>query len=159
MNVKRRLLALSTVVALALALPATALAAAPRASLTDVEQDLMCVSCKEPLMVAQSPQAVSERAYVSQLIARGLTKPQIERAMVAQYGSAVLGRPPAHGFNLTIYIVPPAIVAVGIVTLAFVLPRWRRRTRPAAATRAAAGPTLSTDDARRLEDELSRYGG
>lgn len=153
----RLLLAVATVVALAL--PATAGAATPRASLTDVEQDLMCVSCREPLAVADSPQAVSERNYVSHLIAQGLTKPQIERAMVAQYGSAVLGRPPAHGFNLLIYILPPAIVAIGIVTLAVALPRWRRRSRPAAATRAAAGPTLSENDARRLEDELSRYGG
>ncbi len=131
----------------------------PRASLTDVEQDVMCVSCREPLAVAESPQAVAERNYVKQLIAQGLTKPQIEQALVAQYGPAVLGRPPAHGFNLTVYILPPAILAVGIVILAFTLPRWRRRSRPAAATPAAAGPKLNPSEARRLEDELSRYGG
>ena len=150
--------ALALLVVGAIAAPAAG-AGTPRASLTDVEQDVMCVSCREPLAVAESPQAVAERNYVKQLIAQGLTKPQIEQALVAQYGPAVLGRPPAHGFNLTVYILPPAILAVGIAILAFTLPRWRRRSRPAAATPAAAGPKMNPSDARRLEDELSRYGG
>jgi cytochrome c-type biogenesis protein CcmH len=142
-----------------LALAPAAVAATPRASLTDIEQDVMCVSCREPLAVAQSPQAIAERNYVKQLIAQGLTKPQIEQALVAQYGPAVLGRPPAHGFNLTVYILPPAIIAVGIVTLALTLPRWRRRSRAAAARAPSPGASLTAKDARRLEDELSRYGG
>ena len=70
----------------------------------------MCVSCKEPLSVAQSPQAMAERNFIRTLVAQGQTKAQIERALVAQYGTAVLGRPPAHGFNLTVYILPPALV-------------------------------------------------
>ena len=97
----------------------------------------MCVSCHEPLAVAQSPQADSERNYIRHLIAQGQTKAQIEQALVGQYGRAVLGKPPAHGFNLTVYILPPAIVLVGIAVLAFALPRWRRRARAAAASRPA----------------------
>jgi len=69
----------------------------------------MCVSCHEPLALAQSPQADSERAFVSMLIAKGLTKAQIENQLVAQYGPSVLGKPPAHGFNLTV----PATAQVG----------------------------------------------
>ncbi len=34
----------------------------PRASLTDIENDVMCVSCSEPLIVAQSPQATPSAA-------------------------------------------------------------------------------------------------
>src|SRR5437763_16960180 len=101
-------------VAIALAIaPGSALAASPRASLTDIENDVMCVSCREPLAVAQSPQALAERNFVRMLIAQGLTKRQVEAALVAQYGPAVLGRPPAHGFNLTVYILPPALVVLG----------------------------------------------
>ena len=66
----------------------------------------MCVSCREPLAVAQSPQALAERNYIRHLIALGMTKPQIEQALVGQYGEAVLGKPPADGFNLTVYILP-----------------------------------------------------
>jgi cytochrome c-type biogenesis protein CcmH len=145
-------------VLLALALsPTAALGLAPRASLTDIENDVMCVSCKEPLSVAQSPQALAERNFIRTLVAQGQTKAQIERALVAQYGTAVLGRPPAHGFDLTVYIVPPALVAIGAAILAFTLPKWRRRSRAAAAEMAPAGPPLEADDARRLEEDLARH--
>jgi cytochrome c-type biogenesis protein CcmH len=132
----------------------------PRASLTDIENDVMCVACREPLAVAQSPQADAERSYIRGLIVQGETKKQIEQNLVAQYGPAVLGRPPAHGFNLTVYILPPAVLILGAGILALTLPRWRRRTRAAAAAQPPATlPPLDADEARRLDDELSRYGG
>jgi cytochrome c-type biogenesis protein CcmH len=131
----------------------------PRASLTDIESDVMCTSCREPLQVAQSPQADSERAYIRALIAQGETKSQILQNLVNQYGPAVLGKPPAHGFNLTVYLIPLAILAVGAGILAFALPRWRRRTR--AAAREPTGPVGALDpaDAQRLDQELSQFRG
>lgn len=152
-------LAAAAIVAAATLTPA-AMATAPRASLTDIENDVMCVSCREPLAVAQSPQAIAERNYIRNLIAHGQTKAQIEQALVAQYGPAVLGKPPAHGFNLTVYILPPAILLVGVGTLLLVLPRWRRRSQANAAKRAALPePSIASADARRLDEELRRYGG
>ena len=119
---------------------------------------MICVSCHEPLALAQSPQAESERNFIRMLIAQGQTKRQIEQALVAQYGQAVLGRPKADGFNLTIYILPPALVVAGVALLAFTLPKWRRRARAAAATPLPAGPRLDAGDARRLDEDLRRYG-
>jgi cytochrome c-type biogenesis protein CcmH len=158
----RRSLAVLLASSSLLALPAPALAVTIRASLTDVEADVMCVACHEPLAVAQSPQADSERAYIVLLIRRGKTKAQIERQLVAQYGPSVLGKPPAHGFSLLLYILPPVLVAIGLAVLAFTLPRWRRRAAARAqASGAALGPTvaLSPGETQRLEDELSRYPG
>jgi len=155
---------LAPIVAAAIALTLTltlapAASAAPaRASLMDIENSVMCVSCNEPLAVAQSPQAYQERDLIRGLIAEGDTKAQIMQALVANYGPAVLGRPPAHGFNLTVYVLPPAIVVAGLVVLAFTLPRWRRRVR-AAASRPGAEPALSAADQRRLDEELSRFAG
>jgi cytochrome c-type biogenesis protein CcmH len=140
-----------------LAMSAAALAA-PRASLTDIENEVMCVSCKEPLAVAQSPQADAERNFIRTLIAQGMTKAQIEQALVRQYGTDVLGRPPASGFNLTVYVLPPALVLIGAAILAFTLPRWRRRARAAAAPIRASDPPLAAEDARRLEEDLARHG-
>jgi cytochrome c-type biogenesis protein CcmH len=129
-----------------------------RASYTDIINDVMCVSCHEPLALAQSPQAIYERNYVKHLVTLGYTKPQIERALVGQYGQAVLGKPPAHGFNLTVYILPPAVVLAGILMLAFTLPKWRRRARAAAhAPIVPAGPALSTADSQRLDEDLARW--
>ena len=72
----------------------------------------------------------------------------------------MLGQPPAHGFNLTVYILPPALVLIGAAVLAFTLPKWRRRSRAAAvgaAASAQAAPQLSPEDAQRLEDDLVRH--
>jgi len=132
-----------------------------RVSLTEVEPYVMCVTCKEPLNVAQSPQALAERSYISGLIAKGETKAQIENALVGQYGPTVLGVPRARGFNVFFYVLPPVLLLAGIASLAVLIPRWRRRARAAAAVEAAAppAPALAVADAARLEEELARYDG
>ena len=159
--------ALLVAVAIASALTMTALAAAtaatatavPKTSLSDVEDEVMCPSCHEPLALAQSPQAIAERNFIRTLIAQGQTKAQIEQALVGQYGNSVLARPPAHGFNLTVYVLPPALLLVGIALLVITLPRWRARSRAASpAESPRSGPALTTEDARRLEEDLTRYG-
>jgi cytochrome c-type biogenesis protein CcmH len=138
--------------------PAAAVAAQPRTSLTAVQDDLMCVACHEALGVSQSPQADSERRLIRHLIALGDTKAQIERVMVAQYGPSVLARPPAHGFNLTVYILPPVAVLAGLAIVVFAVRRWRGNTRQAGAKQVAAA-SVTKADARRLEEDLARYEG
>lgn len=134
-------------------------AAPARASLMEIESETMCVVCDEPLAVAQSPQAYRERNFIRGLIAQGKTKAQIESALVSVYGPAVLGKPPASGFNLTVYVLPPAVLLAGLAILAFTLPRWRRRVRERAAQQSRAGPSLTADEQRRLDDELSHFAG
>ncbi len=138
---------------------APALGATPRTSLTDVEDSVMCVSCREPLALAQSPQAYSERNFIGMLIGQGLTKPQILQALVGQYGTAVLAKPPARGFNLVVYVLPPALLLGGIITLSLLLPRWRRRTREYEARAGPQGlaPSITPADAQRLEQDLARF--
>jgi cytochrome c-type biogenesis protein CcmH len=140
---------------LAIAAPSQA-AAAARASLTNIERQVMCVTCKIPLNVAESPQADRERAFIQGLIAEGRSEAQVKDALVGQYGASVLGLPSAHGFDLTVYLVPAA-VALGLLgLLVTVLVRWRRAGRE----RAPASPgatTLSAADAARLESDLSHF--
>lgn len=132
-------------------------AAKSRASFLQVQNDVMCVACHEPLAVAQSPEAFSERDYIRQLIFQGLTKSQIEKNLVANYGPAVLAKPPASGFNLAIYILPPAVLIIGLGTLAYTLPKWRRSSRQATGEAASApAEPLDADDARRLAEDLAR---
>jgi cytochrome c-type biogenesis protein CcmH len=132
---------------------ATATAAAPRTTLHAMEEQVMCVVCKTPLAVANGPQADAERQQILALIRQGKTEAQIKAALVQQYGDRVLALPKDTGFNLVVYLVPIAGVALALVLLAFALPRWRRRTP----TPSAGGPALSTEDARRLAEDLARY--
>ncbi len=147
------------VVALALALAlgtttAGAAAVTPKTSLPAIERQVMCVTCKIPLNVAESPQADRERAFIQQLIDEGRDERQIKQALVGQYGNSVLGLPEAGGFDLTVYLVPIAVVAVLLALLAVLLPRWRRR---APAPAAGTGSEIGSADAARLESDMARY--
>ena len=153
----RRLLAI--VAALALALGGTTLAAPASAhqSFYSIVNQFMCVSCHEPLNQVNSPQAISEKQTLQGLVNKGLALGQIKSAMVSQYGPEVLAQPPASGFNLTVYVLPPAIFLGGLALLAYTLPKWRERSRRAAATQLPGAAPLDSDDAKRLDDELTDF--
>jgi cytochrome c-type biogenesis protein CcmH/NrfF len=128
--------------------------AAASVSLPTIERQVMCVTCKIPLNVAQSPQANREREYIRTLIAEGHDESEIKNALVVQYTSAVLGLPQTHGFDLAAYLVPIAVVVGLLALLAFLLPSWRRRS--------GAGPpesscTISSEESARLESDLARF--
>jgi cytochrome c-type biogenesis protein CcmH/NrfF len=125
-------------------------------SLPVIERQVMCVTCKIPLNVAQSQQADRERAFIQSLIDEGQTEAQIKRSLVAQYGPTVLALPAAHGFDLTVYLVPLAAFLALLTTLAVLLPRWRRRAREQAA-QAVDSAQLSSADAARLDADLARF--
>jgi cytochrome c-type biogenesis protein CcmH len=148
------LLVLVSLAAGALAAPAPSIAG-PGPSLPVIERQVMCVSCKIPLNVALSQQADRERAFIRGLIEEGDREAQIKRALVAQYGPAVLGLPSAHGFDLAAYLVPLAVVVGLLAVLALLLPSWRRRSR------VDEGPpaprTLDAADAERLDADLARF--
>jgi cytochrome c-type biogenesis protein CcmH len=153
----RSLLAsLATALALMATMGSPALAAAPRTSLPVIERQVMCVTCKIPLNVAQSPQADRERAFIQSLIDEGRGEAQIKNALVAQYGPAALGLPSDSGFDATAYIVPLAALILLLAALALLLPRWRRRARVQARNRAPA-TALSAADAQRLEADIEHF--
>lgn len=150
-------LAAATLAGLILALGAAGGAAAAATSLLNLESQFMCVSCHEPLELVASPQALAEKANLARMLAAGQSVSEIKRNMVAQYGVQVLGRPPASGFDLTVYIVPPAILIAGVGFLLYTLPRWRERSRRAAATPLAGAAGLPDEDTARLDAELERF--
>jgi cytochrome c-type biogenesis protein CcmH len=138
----------------ALLLAAPASAATPRTTLPDVEDEVMCPICGTLLQLAESPQALRERAFVRRLIAAGKSKAQIKDALVAQYGPAVLALPRGSGFDLSAYLVPAIGFLVALAALGAGVWRWRR------AGRGRGPPTASApdaDDAARLDADLARY--
>jgi cytochrome c-type biogenesis protein CcmH len=131
-------------------------AATPRASFNDLEDEVMCDVCGIPLNIAESPRAEQQRQELKQMIAQGLTKKQIKARLVAQYGPSILATPQDHGFSLAAYIVPIAAVLAALIALAIAIPRWRRRRPPAGSE--DAGPGLTAADSRRLDEDLARFG-
>ncbi len=149
----RRALAVALVLLLALAAPA--MAAQPRTSLTDIEDEVMCPICGTLLGLSDSPQAQREKVFISELIAEGKTKAQIEDALVAQYGQEVLALPKGSGFDLSAYLVPIVGFVAAAAALAFGVSRWRRDAQSAEPAPAVEGP--QGEEAERLDADIARY--
>jgi cytochrome c-type biogenesis protein CcmH/NrfF len=150
----RRVATLLTILA-TLALVTAAHAAPP--SLPDIEDEVMCPTCRTALNVAESPQAEEERAYIRSLIAEGKSKAEIKEALAREYGRDALAVPKAEGFDVTATIVPVGVGVGAIALLVILLPRWRRRGKESPAAPAATGPPLSAADTARLDEELRRF--
>jgi cytochrome c-type biogenesis protein CcmH/NrfF len=143
-------------VVLALAVLAPTASAEQRASLPEIEKQVMCPVCGTLLQLAESPQAQREKAFISRLIEQGRTETQIKDALVAEYGNEVLALPPHSGFSLSAYLVPILALLIAAAALAAGVWRWRRAGRgPKDGTPGAAGP--SGEDADRLDADLARY--
>ncbi len=130
-----------------------ATAAAPQASLPDIEDEVMCVQCKTALNVSTSAVADQERAFIRRQIALGKDKQQVKAALVDEFGPAVLAQPEEQGFSLAAYLVPIALALIALVGLIVAARRWRRRPSEAA----TSPEPLADDDARRLDAELAAY--
>ena len=140
----------------ALALAAPLAVAEQRASLTEIEKQVMCPVCGTLLQLAESPQAQREKAFIRRLIAEGRTEAQIKDALVAEYGDEVLALPKGSGFSLSAYVVPIVAFLVAAVALAIGVLRWRRAGgRDDDDATHATGP--EGEDADRLDADLARY--
>jgi cytochrome c-type biogenesis protein CcmH len=126
-------------------------AAAPRAELTDIEDEVMCPVCGTALNLSESPQAEREREFIRRQIAAGKTKGQIKEALVAQYGEKVLAEPPKHGFDLAAWILPIVALLLAVLAAGFGLRGWRRRR-----SAGRSGPPTE-EESERLRADLARY--
>lgn len=129
--------------------------AEPRASLIEIEKQVMCPVCGTLLQLAESPQAQREKAFIRRLIEEGKTEAQIKDALVAEYGDEVLALPQGSGFSLSAYVVPIVAFLVAAVALAIGVMKWRRAGDRGGGGEPAAGP--SDEDSKRLDADLARY--
>jgi cytochrome c-type biogenesis protein CcmH len=134
-----------------------AAAAQQRASLTEIEKQVMCPVCGTLLQLAESPQAQREKTFVRRLIAEGKSEDQVKNALVAEYGDAVLALPQGSGFSLSAYVVPIVAFVIAAVALALGVLRWRRAGGGSGGGGQAATAGPKGDDAERLDADLARY--
>lgn len=135
-----------------------ALGATERASLPDIEDEVMCPTCEVPLNQAFSPQAERQRKFIKGLIKRGRTKEQIKQALVDQFGPDILALPDTEkrGINWAAYLIPVLAFGAGAGAVALFLVR-RRRSKALATGEMQPIPPLSAEDTDRLEHDLERY--
>lgn len=142
--------ALATLAALALALPGSA--AAQEASLTDIEDEVMCPICGTTLELSESPQADREREFIRLRIERGQSKEEIKDALVAEYGEDVLAVPDTEGFDLTAWVVPALGIGLAALGVGLAIARLARRR-----DRDGGGPALEPEQDARIDRDMKSY--
>jgi hypothetical protein len=67
------------------------------------------------------------QGVIKKLIAEGKSEPEILDALTAQYGMKILAAPPAKGFvNIAGWALPGVGLILGLVTVVFIVRRWRQ---------------------------------
>lgn len=124
----------------------------PRAA--DLEAELVCPVCETTLDQSNAPIAEKMKAFIRARIAAGDSEEQIKDALVAQFGTGVLAKPPGGGFGLLAWLLPLAAVLVGAVVVAFLIRSWSRRREPP-----PPADKLDPKLERLVDEELARFDG
>jgi len=152
------LLVLALACLLATAAAAPALAATPKASLPDIEDEVMCTQCGTALNISESVVAERQRAFIQRRIDQGLTKDEIKAELEAEYGPRVLAVPSRGGFDAAAWIVPVLLGVLGLAGVALAARRWRlARGDDPPGEGAPRDLDLDPDAARRLDAELAAF--
>jgi cytochrome c-type biogenesis protein CcmH/NrfF len=116
-------------------------------TLAEIEPEVMCLVCKTTLDQSDSAFANQERTLIRRLIARGETKSQIKKRLVAEYGPEILAAPPDSGFNILAWWLPIVGILAGAIALGWLAWRWSRGRR---------GPPDEPPPSVRIDPELER---
>jgi cytochrome c-type biogenesis protein CcmH/NrfF len=95
------------------------------------------------------------QAFIKKEIAEGKDETAILQDLSIRYGVQVLSAPPAHGFNLAVWILPSVGLLAGLGIVVVIVRRWKRE--PAI----ALAPTSATHDPKVLtavEEEMKSTG-
>jgi cytochrome c-type biogenesis protein CcmH len=129
-----------------------------RPTQAEMEADLVCTTCHEPLDESDSPLAQQMKAEIRRQIAAGWSKDKIENYFVAALGPQVLAVPRSHGFDLLAWLLPLAGIVAGAAAVAAGARAWsKNRGGPDAATTAAEESALSPALERRVDAELAQF--
>jgi cytochrome c-type biogenesis protein CcmH len=90
-----------------------------------VAEELRCVVCQN-LSVADSPSEMAQqmRQVIREQLTAGKTPEEVKSFFVSKYGEWVLLSPDTQGFSLLVWVLPFAVLILGIVTGLWFLRRW-----------------------------------
>ncbi|MGH3082624.1 MAG: cytochrome c-type biogenesis protein [Gaiellaceae bacterium] len=142
-------------IGLALVLVPAAAAACP--TVADLEDELICPTCKTTLDQSDAPVARQIKAIVARRVADCVSKQRIKDELVADFGPSVLAAPPREGFHWLAWVLPPfgLLVAAGVISV--LVWRWSRRPTAEAVANSNGRLPLDPELERRLDRELARY--
>jgi len=132
---------------------------ARRPSMEAIGNEVQCTcGCVAPLN--QCPhldcaEKAEMQAFIKKEIAEGKDETAILQDLSLRYGVQVLTAPPAHGFNLAVWILPGVGLLVGLGIVVVILRRWKRE--PAGAPVPPSG-SVDPKVLAALEEEMKSTG-
>lgn len=96
--------------------------------------------------------ADSLRQAIQQKLAAGESREEVLAALVADYGEAILGAPPARGFDQALWFAPGLAMLLGLAGIVWLVRRRRRRLPALSPTLPPL--TLSSAEQDRLAEAL-----
>lgn len=105
-----------------------------QARYTNLGHKLMCMcGCNQVLLECDHigcPDAGREEAELRAAIGQGRSDTAIMTAFQAEYGPTVLAAPWLTRFNIVAWVVPPALLLLGLFATFALVRKWRLRTAP-----------------------------
>ncbi|MCS6993622.1 MAG: cytochrome c-type biogenesis protein CcmH [Anaerolineales bacterium] len=125
-----------------------------------IARQLFCPVCENtPLDVCPTEACKQWRELIRLKLSEGWTEEQIKQYFVDQYGARVLSEPPRQGWYWLIYLVPVALLLVGVYILFRAYQSMRAPLPAQEASDPVASPlpaSLGDDYLRRVEEELKK---
>lgn len=150
---RKRLLHITLLCALALPMLG---AGAPSSRFDALGHKLMCVcGCGQVLLECNHVGCPDSDRMITELrteLSTGLPDNGVLNWFVNKYGATVLAAPLRGGFDIVAWIIPFAVLFLGLAAVAFFIHRWRRRQFIEQAEHPQAPPTVDSA----LRDRIRR---
>ena len=112
----------------------------------------LCGDCpRRPLDECICGYALQQKERIKKMLASGQTPQAIVDAYISEFGLEILSKPPAKGFNLVAWIMPPLVLLLGFFGVRSVLRTWSKTKSPATP---ASQPAHDDPYLDRLESDL-----
>ncbi len=122
-----------------------------------IARQLYCPVCENtPLDVCSTEACRQWREVIREKLEQGWTEEEIKQYFIDYYGARVVAEPPREGFNWLAYIVPPALILLGVGILIRVVIVWKQAAAEEQQLAAEAEPDEEDEYIRRLEEELQK---
>ena len=106
----------------------------------EIAGELMCPVCQgQSVSESNSELAHEMRSVIKAKLEQGETREQIIDYFVARYGQSVKGAPPTHGAYSLMWILPWAIVIVGLIVIGVIFKKQSNTNSEANDARNSAG--------------------
>ncbi len=110
---------------------ATMPAATQKVVLGDIKKSLVCLcDCSMTVEACQGSMACTSADNLTmeaqQYVEQGMNKEAILAAFISKYGEYILAAPTKHGFNLTAWVLPFALIILAGLVIVGVLRYWVR---------------------------------